>query len=445
MVFGFRRQASDDDALDMKQAYIDVIERTQATIQFEPDGTIIMANANFLGAMGYRAEEVVGKHHSIFVDPQYARSEAYRDFWASLAAGEFFTDQFPRVAKGGATVWIQATYGPILDPEGRTIRVMKIATDITERQNGIEELARGLDELSHGNLGHRLNVSSLPDLSILGTAFNKASEKLATTLSAVKSISTTVEGAAREISQSSSALSKRTVTQASTLEETAAAIEELTATVRSAADGAREVERIATDARSTAVEGGQVVQDTVEAMALIEESSQQISKIIEVIDSIAFQTNLLALNAGIEAARAGDMGRGFAVVASEVRALAQRASDAAREIKSLVEKSSKHVSNGVGLVDRAGDELKRIIEGVATINSHIAEIATGTSEQFSTLEEINGSITQLDQVTQHNAAMVEETAAAGNTMARDAQALSQQVSSFTTEAGAAGEAERRAG
>ena len=184
--------------------------------------------------------------------------------------------------------------------------------------------------------------------------------------------------------------------------------------------------------------GGQVVNDTVEAMALIEESSTQISKIIAVIDDIAFQTNLLALNAGVEAARAGDAGRGFAVVASEVRALAQRASDAAREIKALIDKSSGHVSNGVSLVDRAGDELKKIIEGVATISTHVVEIARGTSEQFSSLEEINGAISQLDQVTQHNAAMVEETAAAGTNLANDARELAKQVSTFQTDGAAGG-------
>ena len=289
-----------------------------------------------------------------------------------------------------------------------------------------------MEQLSHGDLSYRLPRTSIVDLDALGDAYNTAMDKLSETVTAVKAAATTIELTSIEINRSSVDLSNRTVSQASALEETAAAIEELTATVKSAATGAKEVERISSDAKATAEEGGKVVNDAVKAMALIQESSKQISQIIAVIDDIAFQTNLLALNAGIEAARAGDAGRGFAVVASEVRSLAQRASDSASEINELIDKSAELVSNGVGLVDRAGVELGMIVERVATISAHVAEIATGTSEQFNTLADINGSIAQLDQVTQHNAAMVEETAAAGSTMSRDAQDLAQRVSLFRT-------------
>ncbi|APG46602.1 methyl-accepting chemotaxis protein [Phaeobacter porticola] len=433
----FKRDAKKQQAATvLQQSIIDMIDRTQAMIQFEPDGTILEANANFLGAIGYQMAEIEGKHHSMFVDPDYARSEAYKTFWDDLAAGKFFTDQFPRVSKAGETIWIQATYAPVLDSEGNTIRVIKLATDITTRQNCVEDISKGLDALSQGDLSYRVPLSELPDLRVLCEAFNTAQDTLNTAVETVKSVADAVGSTASEISQSSSELSHRTETQAATLEETAAAIEELTSTVRSAADGAREVEEIVSNARTTAEESGEVVSNAVKAMSQIEESSGKISQIISVIDDIAFQTNLLALNAGVEAARAGEAGRGFAVVASEVRALAQRSSDAAGEIKLLITESSQYVGNGVTLVSRAGDELQKIIGSVSTISGHVSQIATGAAEQSVTLVEINTGVSQLDQVTQHNAAMVEEATAASQTLSNDAQELTRQISIFKTGSGA---------
>ncbi|WP_040173062.1 methyl-accepting chemotaxis protein [Phaeobacter piscinae] len=419
----------------MERSIMDMIDRTQAVIQFEPDGTILEANANFLGAVGYQLEEIQGKHHSMFVDPDYARSDSYKTFWADLAAGKFFSDQYPRVSKAGEKIWIQATYAPVLDGEGNTIRVIKLATDITARQNSVEEISKGLEALSEGDLSYRVQPSELSDMRVLCEAFNKAQDTLNGAVETVKAVAEAVGSTASEISQSSSELSHRTETQAATLEETAAAIEELTSTVRSAADGAREVEDIVSNARTTAEESGEVVSSAVTAMSQIEESSGKISQIISVIDDIAFQTNLLALNAGVEAARAGEAGRGFAVVASEVRALAQRSSDAAGEIKQLINESSQYVGNGVKLVSRAGEELQKIIGSVSTISGHVSQIATGAAEQSVTLVEINTGVSQLDQVTQHNAAMVEEATAASQTLSNDANELTRQISIFKTGSG----------
>ncbi|MCG7628474.1 methyl-accepting chemotaxis protein [Epibacterium sp. MM17-32] len=407
-----------------------MIDKTQATIRFQSDGTIIEANENFLSTVGYSLDEIVGRHHSMFVDEEYARSEEYSNFWTQLAAGESFTDQFPRVTKHGDIVWIQATYAPLHDHEGNVIGVMKIASDITERQTGVAEIAKALEDLSNGNLELTFQKSNLPDLRLIGDNLEKASQRLRASISMVQEISSAIERTSREICEASSDLSKRTETQAATLEQTAAAMEELTATVRQSAEGASEVEASTVEAKKTAENGGAVVAKGVEAMARIESSSQQITNIISVIDDIAFQTNLLALNAGVEAARAGEAGRGFAVVASEVRGLAQRSSEAAGEIKALITESSSHVKAGVELVGNAGEELEKIINVVATIADNIADIARGASEQSITLGEINTGVAQMDSVTQHNAAMVEETTAAGQTLASDADKLASSISSF---------------
>jgi len=225
-------------------------------------------------------------------------------------------------------------------------------------------------------------------------------------------------------------LSRRTERQAATLEETAAALDELTASVRSAAEGAGLANQVVSDAKSSAEASGVVVQEAVDAMEEIQTSSSKISRIINVIDDIAFQTNLLALNAGVEAARAGEAGRGFAVVASEVRALAQRTSDAAREINDLISTSSQHVGRGVDLVGQAGSALQQIVESVSNIAVHVSEIAVSANEQSSGLAEINTAVNQLDQVTQQNAAMFEETTAASHSLTKEAENLSETTAQF---------------
>ncbi|WP_417713548.1 methyl-accepting chemotaxis protein [Pseudophaeobacter arcticus] len=414
---------------------MEVIDRTQAVIEFKTDGTIMNANSNFLAALGYDLDEVVGRHHSIFIDPDYVKTKSYREFWKALAAGEFFTDQFPRITKTGDEIWIQATYAPVLAADGTVDYVIKLATDVTQRRKDTEDIANGLAEMANGNLAHHVEISKVEDLSVLGRSLNQAMTQLSEAMETVKSVSVAVSSTAQEINGSTSELSNRTETQAATLEQTAAALEELTATVRSAAEGAKQVEDIVATATAAAKGSNQVVQDAIVAMDNIRGSSDKISHIISVIDDISFQTNLLALNAGVEAARAGEAGRGFAVVASEVRALAQRSTEAAGEIKQLISESSGHVNKGVELVGKAGVELNSIISNVGNISGHVSDIARGAQEQSITLEEINTGVSQLDAVTQQNAAMVEETTAASQILANDAVNLAQQVERFNTQPG----------
>ena len=441
-MFPFTKAKGSKEPFNLADALLSVVDRTQATIQFKPDGTILTANNNFLQALKYTLEDIVGKHHSIFIKPEYSRTPEYQSFWKDLAGGKSFTDQFPRVAKDGSIVWIQATYAPCLDGEGRTTRVIKIATNITQRQNGVEKIADGLSQLSQGNLVHRVPFCNVPEIDVLADAYNQAVEQLSTVMSSVASVSEAVDHAATELGQGSSDLSQRTEVQAATLEETAAAIEELTSTVKAAAEGAKDVEQSANQAILTAKNGGKVAEDAVSAMSQIEKSSNRVSQVISVIDDIAFQTNLLALNAGIEAARAGESGRGFAVVAAEVRALALRSSESAAEINGLIKESSAFVKSGVGLVTQVGEELKRIISGIAAIHSHISEIASGAKEQATTLSEINTGVAQLDAMTQQNAAMVEQSTAASQVLVDHARELARQVSAFQISAPARGVSDR---
>jgi len=294
----------------------------------------------------------------------------------------------------------------------------------------VENLSTGLLRLSQGDFSTKIETPFAGEHEKLREDFNKTVTTLNETLGHVVSAVNRIRNGAAEINQSSNDLSHRTESQAATLEETAAALEEMTVSVKSAADSARSVEQITGEAKQEAEVSGGVVQNAVTAMTEIEQSSKKIEQIISVIDDIAFQTNLLALNAGVEAARAGEAGRGFAVVASEVRALAQRSSDAAMEIKSLIGESSKQVEAGVDLVGKAGDALQMIVERVNNISQLVSGIAEGASEQSNGIGEINTGVVQLDQVTQQNAAMVEEASAACQMLDNDASELGSVVAKF---------------
>ncbi|NIZ63011.1 hypothetical protein DL239_18765 [Sedimentitalea sp. CY04] len=302
-----------------------------------------------------------------------------------------------------------------------------------EQTAAVSAIGDGLERLSKGDLTVRIDEDMSEGYAKLRDDFNQTLESLKTTVFEVVGSSESIRNGSTEISQASDDLSRRTESQAATLEQTAAALEEMTASVTSAAEGARSVEEIVNEAKQQAEESGEVVQSAVSAMTEIEGSARHISQIISVIDDIAFQTNLLALNAGVEAARAGDAGRGFAVVASEVRILAQRSSDAATEIKNLIDDSTKQVDRGVVLVGKAGEALSTIVERVGNISQLVSEMAVGSADQSTGLAEINIGMSQLDQVTQQNAAMVEEATAASHILHSDAAKLSTLVSHFRIE------------
>ena len=433
--------------LDGKMA---AIGRSQAVIEFNLDGTIIDANENLLATMGYSLEEIRGAHHRQFMDPAEAASADYAAFWRELNAGRFLAQKFRRLAKGGREVWLQASYNPVFGPDGRPIKVIKLAVDITEAEQAaaraeadraaaeqaqarlVEALGASLAKLSAGDLTDRVTATMEGDHARVKDDYNGAVESLRQTLDQVLGAVSSLRGGADEISGASTDLSRRTEQQAASLEETAAALDQITATVKRSADGARQASAVAADARGETERSGVVVQQAVQAMDGIRTSSDRIGEIIGVIDEIAFQTNLLALNAGVEAARAGEFGRGFAVVASEVRALAQRSAEAAKEIKSLISTSGAEVAQGVKLVDETGAALDAIARRVAEMDALVSEIASSAQEQATGLSQVNAAVNQMDQVTQQNAAMVEQTTAAAASLKSEADQLAMLVERFDT-------------
>ncbi|EDX82133.1 Methyl-accepting chemotaxis protein signaling domain [Brevundimonas sp. BAL3] len=306
-----------------------------------------------------------------------------------------------------------------------------------EDRVALTALGQGLAAMSNGDLTHRFTAEVAPRAEQLKSDFNAAIAQLQQAVSVVVGNVASIRSGAGEISQAADDLSRRTEQQAASLEETAAALDEITATVKKTASGARQASDVVQAAKGDAETSGIIVRDAVSAMQAIEGSSEQISQIIGVIDEIAFQTNLLALNAGVEAARAGEAGRGFAVVASEVRALAQRSADAAKEIKTLISTSTNQVGSGVRLVGQTGEALQRIVDRVAEIDALVTEISASAQEQALGLAEVNTAVNQMDQVTQQNAAMVEQSTAASQSLAQDAEALQASVAQFQVGAPAA--------
>ncbi|WP_143710461.1 methyl-accepting chemotaxis protein [Tabrizicola sp. TH137] len=426
------------------KAQIAAIDRHQPVFELAADGRILRANEAAARAAGCDPAGMTGRNLGTLLSADGAALTAI----LARASGSGYETARLHLAGHGAESWLDCTLHPIRDEAGQIQHILCLGTDVTDSvaatlqedaqrrsaQDGQALMARhlgdGLTALALGDLTHRIQTPFPPQYEPLRQNFNTALDRLSEALVEVVSVTGGIRNDAAEMNAAAEDLSRRTEGQAATLEQTAAALDELTASVRSAAESAASADQSARAAHREAEESGRVVTDAVEAMGQIEASSRQISQIIGVIDEIAFQTNLLALNAGVEAARAGEAGRGFAVVASEVRALAQRSSAAAREIKDLISASSRQVENGVTLVGQAGETLRAILAGVTNIAERVSALAQSSREQATGITEINSGVTMLDQVTQQNAAMVEESTAASHSLHRAAESLAALMQRF---------------
>ena len=502
------------------QGQLDAISKSQATIEFNLDGVIQNANANFLSTLGYSLDEVKGKHHSMFVETAYANSHEYRVFWDDLRAGKFQSAQYKRFGKGGKEVWIQASYNPIFDLNGRPYKVVKYATDITQSkrmefeiaesqkrdaqlaadtQAKVAEILAVANRVSQQDYSQSLSVSGSDSIGQLGeglakffrdkqegeiqeakrnererqqadelkrkvdvvlqivnavadgsfdieipdlgqdaigqvaSALQQAVSSMKSALSEVREVSETVSTAAAQLTEVSREITAGAQTQASSLEETASSLEEITSTVKQNSDNAQQARQLANGSRDVAEKGGAVVNDAVQAMGEINQSSKKIADIITTIDEIAFQTNLLALNAAVEAARAGEQGRGFAVVAAEVRNLAQRSASAAKEIKNLIQDSVRKVENGTELVNKSGQTLSEIVNSVKRVTDIVSEIAAASKEQLTGVEQVNKAVASMDRVTQANASQTEEMSGTASALLSHAVQLSELVGRFRLE------------
>lgn len=642
------------------RAKLVALDKSQAVIEFSLDGRILDANENFLRTVGYSLDEIRGQHHSLFVDPAYRDSLEYRQFWMKLGRGDFDAGQYRRLGRGGREIWLEATYNPVFDAEGRPVKVVKFATDITAQihtnqalqravaetqgvvaaaqsgdlrpriplegksgpigelcegvnrmlddiviaqereravagenaririaldnvgaavviadndldiiyvndaatdlfraaeidirrdipefdaraligtrldlfsrtadrnaallknlrgahhaevavggrtlalvaspvlnasgerlgtvvqwrdrteevrtenqvaavvraaangdlgqrvsveglqgfvrvlgeginqlldtsQSGLQEIVRVLSALSRGDLNERITNDYAGTFGELKDNTNETVTRLTDIVGQIKQAASAISTATHEIAAGNADLSRRTEEQAASLEQTASNMDELTGTVKQNADNAKQANQLAIGASDVAVRGGAVVAEVVDTMKSISESAKRIAEIISVIDGIAFQTNILALNAAVEAARAGEQGRGFAVVASEVRNLAQRSAAAAKEIKTLIADSTDKVQTGSQLVTQAGETMNDIVSAVSRVTTIMSEIAAASTEQSSGIESVNEAIAQMDDVTQQNAALVEEAAAAAESMLEQADMLMRAVGSF---------------
>lgn len=447
-VFGYVVEWQDVSEQRINESILKAIDTYQCTVQFFPDGKIDLINAQLSQVLGEGADKFTGQpvDHLFVFNPTLSAERGA--VWDRLKAGSAVYGKFQINRSDGSEGWLEGGFSPVLDKRKQLVRVSFIGSDRTQieaklRQAEqdraeseaaqalvVDQLRIALDRMSEGDLTTSIDSNFRSDYEQLRRDFNASVQRLHTSMSGVAVTSNAISDDVASIADAATDLSRRTERQAATLEQTAASLDELTASVRQAAAGAVEADRIVSGAREKAQASGEIVGETVSAMSKIEASSQQISKIISVIDDIAFQTNLLALNAGVEAARAGDAGRGFAVVASEVRALAQRSSEAASEINGLITESTRHVQHGVQLVDRTGNALAQIVTSVGEISEHMSQIANSAQEQSSGLAEINTAVNQLDQTTQQNAAMFEETTAASTALRREASSLSDNIGRF---------------
>lgn len=446
---GYAIEAKDVTEDRATSAIFDAIDAGQAMVKFDASGGIAEANDTFLKAIGASKETVGG----LALDDVFQIDNGTFDqtsIWQRLAANETIFDSFAVTFESKDERAFDGSFSPVMDTNGQIRRAVFLGKDVTEAKRVVQHqeserqklegeqeqvvlsLQTALKALADGDLTTRINESFAERYEHLRSDFNAAVGSLSQALNNIVSNAGGIKDEANVLSRAATELSRRTENQAATLEQTAAALGELTGSVASTATGAAKANGVVSQSCDEAETGQTVAREAVAAMDKIQGSSAEISKIVGVIDEIAFQTNLLALNAGVEAARAGDAGRGFAVVASEVRELAQRSSNAAQEIGTLISGSQQEVSRGVDQVNQTGDALELIYSSVGSVAEIVGDMATTSNEQAATLTEVNNAVSELDKVTQQNSAMSEETTALTQTLANAANAMVTALEKFKT-------------
>ncbi|MGC7406320.1 methyl-accepting chemotaxis protein [Pandoraea pneumonica] len=426
------------------ESKVRAMDLAQAVIEFNLDGTVTQANDNFLKTLGYSFDEIKGKHHRMFCEPDYAASDVYREFWAKLNRGEFDSGRYKRIGRGGREVWIQATYNPILDMNGRPYKVVKFATDITQQveleasvkrraeedQRKVAALLNTVNRAAAGDLTGEIPVNGTDPIDQLAEGIRHMMDDLRGVIGKVVNSAGEFSGASRDIAERANTVATGAQALGATVEEMNASIEELTASINSIADNTKGADQLAKATQQEAETGARAIARSVEAMELINKSSEDISEIVKVIGEIAGQTNLLAFNAAIEAARAGEHGLGFSVVADEVRKLAERSSQATKEISKLINESTKRVAQGSEVSKLAGDAFEKIVGGVSRTTQAISEISCAAEEQLVAAREVSLAIQHVAEETEKSAGACETIAQATSGLTQEAEALDQTVSRF---------------
>jgi methyl-accepting chemotaxis protein len=432
----------------LNRAAIHSIDANQIRLEMSIDGKLISANTNFSQSIGIPLADLKGRNFDqIFQLHQY-EGPAGVDL-EKVRQGAVISGRFAAQGQSGDVIF-EGSLNLVKDTMDRPLRLVFIGNDVTVARRAVEEsrtrqmsheraqaevvaaLRDVLGRLSEGDLTATIDTSFTPEYEQLREDYNEAVDRLSHAMSGVVGNADLIERETAQIATAADDLARRTESQAATLQKTAAALDEMTSNVQSAADGAIQAASLVDATRQKANASTAVMLNAQSAMSAIEGSSSKISKITDVIEEIAFQTNLLALNAGVEAARAGEAGRGFTVVATEVRALAQRSSEAAGEINDLLSVSNDQVVRGVGLVENASNALQQIVESVREISDKVTDIAESSRRQSDGLADINISVGRLDQVTQQNAAMFEETSAASHTLDNEVKLLIGNIGRFKT-------------
>ncbi|TWI67355.1 methyl-accepting chemotaxis sensory transducer with Pas/Pac sensor [Pseudoduganella lurida] len=424
---------------------VQAIEKSQAVVEFDMNGILLSANANFLSLLGYQLADVQGEHHRVFCDDEYASSLEYRKFWQKLNRGEYDSGRYKRLGADGRPVWIQATYNPIFDLNGNPYKVVKFATDITEQvelevsveQNAaadrrkVSMLLDHVERASAGDLTATIDIEGSEPIDMLGAGVAKMISDLRGVIAHVVSEANNLSNSAGTIAERSNVVAGGAQALGATVEEMNASIDGLTTSITTIARGAQEANVLAQTTKDAAETGAKAVARSIESMALINQSSEDIGEIVKVIGEIASQTNMLAFNAAIEAARAGEHGLGFSVVADEVRKLAERSSQATKEISKLIAESVKRVAQGSEISRHASDAFDRIAQGVGRTSLAIADISASASEQSLTAREVSIAIAHIAEEAEKSAGSCDSIARQTETLNESANELNQTVSGFT--------------